>query len=85
MRMTIEVAGNSSLRLLDAVGFEIPKIGYMDDSVGNYLDPYLSGKYMIMSLKHVLNRMTGYRTTIEMSKESLLQPLPNAIDKTIYR
>lgn len=83
--MSIEVAGNSSLRLLDTVGFEIPKIGYLDDSNGNYLDPYLSGKYIVVSLKHVLNRVSGYKTMIDMSKESLLQPIPNSIEKTVYR
>jgi hypothetical protein len=85
MRMTIIVPGNSSLRLMDTVGFEIPKIGYMDESTTDYLDPFLSGKYMIMSLKHVLNRKDGYKTTIEMSKDSLIRQMPYKIDSTNYK
>lgn len=78
-RLTIVVPGNSSLRLLDTVQFTIPKSGYMDEDnlKEEWRDTFLSGKYMIVSLKSVLNRTDGsYRTTIELVKDSLIQAIP---------
>lgn len=83
-RISITVPGDSSLRLLDTVDFEIQKIGYLMDSMES-LDPYLSGKYIIVSLTHRLNRITGYTTEIEIAKDSLVEPIPATIEKTIKK
>lgn len=78
-QISLEVPGNSSLRLLDVIGFEIPKIGYKQEEQSDYLDPHLSGNYIITSLRHTLNMKQGYTTYVDMSKESLIQPIPSEI------
>jgi hypothetical protein len=85
MRVTMLVPGNSSLRLLDTVGLQVPKIGYMGDMETDYLDHFITGKYIVVTLKHVLNRKDGYKTTVEMSKESLIKRMPDRIEKTQIR
>lgn len=81
LRMTIVVPGNSSLRLLDVVGLEVPKSGYMDESDSEWQDGYLSGRYVIVSLKTVINK-TGYRTTVELSKDSLVKGIPSKYEES---
>lgn len=77
MRVTMTVPGNSSLRLLDVLNFQLPKVGYMDASDSNWQDQYVSGKYIIVSLKTTINKLTGYRTVVEMAKDSLVIGIPS--------
>ena len=81
-QVSLTVPGNSSLRLLDVVGFEIPKIGYKQEDQADYLDTHLSGNYIITSLRHTLNMKEGYMTYVDMSKESLIQAIPSEIVST---
>jgi hypothetical protein len=80
-RVTITVPGISTLRLLDTVYFRIPRIGYMDENRTDWEDPYLTGKYLVMSIRTVINKLSGYRTTIEMSKDSLIKGIPDKFEK----
>jgi hypothetical protein len=81
-RITIVVPGNSTLRLLDTIDFVIPKIGYMNSNEEDWKDSYLSGKYIITSLKTTINKVGNYRTTIEMAKDSLVKGIPDGFEKT---
>ena len=76
MRLTIKVPGNSTLRLLDVLNVQIPKSGYLDEGDSDWQDRYLSGRYLIVSLKTEINKM-GYRTTVELSKDSLIMGIPS--------
>jgi hypothetical protein len=82
MRVDIKVPGNSNLRLLDTVGFEIPKSGYLNQSDTEWQDQYLSGNYIITSLRTVINRTSGYTTTIGMAKDSLVKAIPSKFEKS---
>lgn len=77
MRVTMTVPGNSALRLLDVLNFEIPKVGYIDASDSDWQDQYVSGKYIIVSLKTTINKLTGYKTIVEMAKDSLVSGIPS--------
>ena len=77
LKMTLLVNGNSSLRLLDVIDFDIPKAGYLGDFETNWKDSYLSGRYMIVSLKHMINREVGYNTTIGIAKDSITGGIPD--------
>ena len=81
-RLTIVVPGNSSLRLLDVLNFELPKSGYMSDTETDWQDKLISGKYVVLSLKTTINRLSGYRTTVEMSKDSLVGAIPSRYDSS---
>jgi hypothetical protein len=82
IRLTQMVAGNSTLRLLDVIEFDVAKPGYMEENEKDWLDPYLSGKYLILSLKHTINKSSeiGYRTTIEIAKDSLIKGIPDKFE-----
>lgn len=80
VKMTILVNGNSSLRLLDIINFEIPKTGYMNPDEKDWEDSYLSGRYIIVSMKHMINREVGYNTTIGMAKDSLVKGIPDSYE-----
>jgi hypothetical protein len=80
MRMTLLVNGNSTLRLLDVVNFEIPKTAYMDGSEKDWEDQHLSGNYIVVSLKHMINREVGYNTSIGMAKDSLIKGIPDSYE-----
>lgn len=82
LRITMLVPGNSSLRLMDTLGFQVPKTGYLNDMDTDYLDNFLTGKYIVVALVHSLNRATGYTTTVEMSKESMIKRMPDRIERT---
>jgi hypothetical protein len=80
IKLSLLVNGNSTLRLLDVIDFEIPKIGYMDSNEKDWEDIYLSGKYIIVSMKHMINREVGYNTTLELAKDSLIKGIPDAFE-----
>jgi hypothetical protein len=79
LRITCSVPGNSTLRLLDVVTLDIPKIGYLELKESDWKDPYLSGNYIVVSLKTVLNKLAGYTTVIELAKDSLVNGIPDQI------
>ena len=79
LRVTCSVPGNSTLRLLDVVALDIPKIGYLDLKESDWKDPYLSGNYIVVAMKTVLNKLAGYTTVIELAKDSLIKGIPDQI------
>jgi len=81
-RVTIQVPGNSTLRLLDTIEFVIPKFGYMPLGEEEWQDSYLSGKYIITSLKTTINKTGNYRTSVEMAKDSLAKGIPDRFEKS---
>lgn len=81
-RVTIQVPGNSTLRLLDTIEFVIPKFGYMMLGEEEWQDSYLSGKYIITSLKTTINKVGNYRTLVEMAKDSLAKGIPDRFENT---
>ena len=74
------VPGNSSLRLLDVLNFELPKSGYLENAESDWQDKYLSGKYIIVSMKTIINKGSGYNTVVEMSKDSLVEGIPSKFE-----
>ena len=51
------------------------------DVDSDWQDGYLSGRYIIVSLKTVINK-TGYRTTVELSKDSLVKGIPSKYEES---
>jgi hypothetical protein len=80
IKLSLLVNGNSTLRLLDVIDFEIPKIGFLDANEKDWEDMFLSGKYIIVSMKHMINREVGYNTTLELAKDSLIKGIPDAFE-----
>jgi hypothetical protein len=82
IRLTKMVAGNSSLRLLDVIEFDIPKAGYLSENEQDWVDPYLSGRYLIFGIKHTISNdpEIGYRTIIDIAKDSLIKGIPDKFE-----
>lgn len=81
VKISIKVPGNSGMRLLDTVNFSIPKIGYIDESDSDWEDQYLSGKYIVTSIKTTINKIGRYTTIMDLSKESSVRGIPSKFDE----
>lgn len=89
MTMEIVVPGDSERTIGEVVFLNIPSIGLsnVEENRGER-DKYLSGRYLIHSLRHEISRRDGsppdYRTHMRVVKDSLLERLPvnRVLDKT---
>jgi hypothetical protein len=86
MTMAITVPGNSSMRLLDTVNFSIAKVGYIDESDTEWEDQYLSGKYIVTSIRTMINKIGRYSTTMDIAKESSIRGIPSNFEgKSLFK
>jgi len=76
--MTIN--GDSSLTVGQGVYFRCPHF-ISDGNSANLYDKYLSGRYLIMSLKHSISR-NSFETTMEIIKDSAMSPVPSKIQSS---
>ncbi len=76
LRVKIEVAGNSVLRVGDVVELYIPKTAPLQTSDTEWYDERASGKYLITTVRHTLTP-DEYKTTLMLSKNSYEVPLPD--------
>ena len=76
-RIRCEVPGNSYLRAGDVFEVFIPLMG--EKPAGPEQDKYMSGKYIITSLRHMVQK-SGYFSTMELAKNAFYNQLPEAKD-----
>lgn len=67
-RIRVEVSGNSDLRAGDVIDLKMPG-KLVDDMKNQKNDRYLSGKYLITSLRHTIIGKS-YKTILELTKDS---------------
>lgn len=61
--------GNPNYTIGTIVDFNLP--GFMkEDKNDRFIDPYLSGKYLVTGVKHSITRGEGFETSLELSKNS---------------
>lgn len=86
MTMAITVPGNSTMRLLDTVNFSIAKVGYIDETDTEWEDQYLSGKYIVTSIRTMINKIGRYTTTMDLAKESSIRGIPSKFEgKNLFK
>ena len=78
--LSILVSGDSNRRVGDVVTLDIPKLEPMDDGSMDPKDRMLSGRYLVTTLQHVINKQEGYSTRLELSRDSLPFEFMNAGD-----
>lgn len=82
VRVKLVIPGNPSLKVGDVLTFNMPsmepQIGTMEGSFQRKLDPHMTGLYLITALRHKI-APSGYETVLELARDSLNQPLPNAV------
>ena len=78
--LSIIVSGDSNRRVGDVVSLDVPKLEPIEDGSLDPKDRMLSGRYLVTSLQHVINKEKGYTTRLELSRDSLPFEFMNAGD-----
>ena len=78
--LSIIVSGDSNRRVGDVVSLDIPKLEPTEDGSSDPKDRMMSGRYLVTSLQHVINKEKGYTTRLELSRDSLPFEFMNAGD-----
>jgi len=71
LKLKITIAGNSRLNVGDCIDIIIPTNEPLKSIDSNWYDKYISGKYLITSLRHSINVLVSdkeYTCTIELSR-----------------
>lgn len=77
VRLEILVNGDSQRKVGEVVKIIIPAIEEQNDEQGGRIDGLLSGKYLVSKVKHtILSKAAGYKTTLQLVKDSFETPLP---------
>ena len=81
MNLTLLVYGNTQLNCGDVINFTVPLMQPGDEPENN---PYMSGRYVIMAIKHTIAVTTQNHTMIlKCMKDSVRTPLPSEEDALI--
>ena len=81
MNMSLLVYGNTSLNCGDIINFTVPVMQPGEDVLPN---PYTSGRYLIMAIKHTIAVTTQNHTMVlKCMKDSVRTPLPSEEDALI--
>lgn len=76
VKLRVKVSGNSRLRIGDVVEVFVPKSGSVKTSDTEWYDPYISGKYLVTTLRHTITQ-EGYTNTMLLSKNSYDKGIPD--------
>ena len=75
------VYGNTILNAGDVINFTVPLLRPGDKVIAN---PYTSGRYLIMAIKHTISLETGtHEMTLKCMKDSVRKPYPSEEDALI--
>ena len=81
MNLSLLVYGNTSIQAGDVINFTVPVMQPGEDKIPN---PYTSGRYLIMALKHTMSVETGtHEMSLRCFKDSVRTPYPNETDPLI--
>jgi len=81
MNMTLLVHGNTLLNAGDVINFTVPVMQPGEDKIPN---PYTSGRYLIMAIKHTIAVTTQNHTMVlKCMKDSVRTPYPTEEDALI--
>jgi hypothetical protein len=79
-KLQLTVNGFTGLRAGDVITFEMPSYSPNPDSEPLDDDPYVSGRYLISSIRHQLNRkLRKHVMLIECMKDSVRRPYPSNV------
>tara|TARA_Y100000593_G_scaffold67614_2_gene124313 strand:+ start:457 stop:1770 length:1314 start_codon:yes stop_codon:yes gene_type:complete len=78
-KINVRVPGNSSIRAGEVIEIKIPAIESKKKK-NDKLDPYLSGKYLVASVRHELTQndnQVEYKTSLSLIRDTLPKPIPD--------
>ena len=83
LNLTMLVYGNTQINAGDVINFAVPLMRPVGDSQPQD-NPYLSGRYLIMAIKHTMVLETGtHEMTLKCMKDSVRTPYPKEEDALI--
>jgi len=77
-RLQFTLAGNSKIRIGQVIKLTVPSFEEKLNPFIDWLDKYMSGKYIITAIRHHLTLGRGYRMRLELSRDSLPTPIPDS-------
>jgi hypothetical protein len=81
VKITLKLAGDSSLRVGDIIWWHMPSQVFIGESSNTEEDPFLSGKYIMTKINHVFTNERYYQE-IQIRKDSL-QNTPPSLDENV--
>jgi hypothetical protein len=81
IKITLKLAGDSSLRVGDIIWWHMPSHAYLTASSGDGEDPFLSGKYIMTKINHVFTNERYYQE-IQIRKDCL-ENVPPSLDEAV--
>ena len=80
LNLTMMVHGNTLLNAGDIINFTVPVLRPGEDTIPN---PYVSGRYLIMAIKHTIALGGNHEMTLKCMKDSVRTPYPKEEDALI--
>lgn len=77
-QLQIVVPGDSTLRIGSVVNMVIPSFESKRNEYVDWLDKYMSGKYIVSAISHRLVSAQGYTMKLELTRDSLPSALPDS-------
>lgn len=71
----IIIPGDTNITCGIIIDCEFPNLTQVQDKRNTHADKFLSGRYLIKSVTHVLSGMSSYKQTLELCKDSFGAPL----------
>ena len=82
-RLEIKVPGFTGITAGDLITFEMPSFTPAGDTEPLGIDPYMSGRYLVTSVRHHLNRtLKKHEMILECMKDSVRRPYPEESNDT---
>jgi hypothetical protein len=76
-RLQFSLPGNSKIRIGQVIKLTVPSFEEKQNPFVNWLDKYMSGKYIISAIRHHLRLDNGYRMRLELTRDSLPTAIPD--------
>jgi hypothetical protein len=77
-KLQFTLPGNSKIRVGQVIKLTVPSFEEKQNSFIDWLDKYMSGKYIISAIRHHLQIRDGYRMRLELTRDSLPTPIPDS-------
>jgi hypothetical protein len=77
-RLQFTLPGNSKIRIGQVIKLTVPSFEEKLNPFVDWMDKYMSGKYIISAIRHHLTLGTGYKMRLELTRDSLPTALPDS-------
>ena len=79
LKMEIEIPGNSDIKVGETMNIRVPSSEPLKRQDPDWFDKYLSGKYLITSVRHHISVLESreYTSIVELSRDSISERTPD--------